>query len=170
MLGGVCSTCWRWNRGSLLCGRETQTPGCPSERPITSAFRLSSTWTPQKKTPPTAGERCPPGGTRRESSSRAQMYQTKLLKCSCCGTSCWHLCRRTCDDRSYMAKVPSRYARAMRGRLERARNQDFGWIQKETTYWHLKWQKHCKIFTPRSSQLFFPPTLTFYRIPQIRLS
>lgn len=33
-------------------------------------------------------------------------------------TSCWHLCLRTCVERSYIARVPSRYATAMRGRLE----------------------------------------------------
>lgn len=32
-------------------------------------------------------------------------------------TSCWHLCLRICVDRSYMARVPSRYATARRGRL-----------------------------------------------------
>lgn len=36
-------------------------------------------------------------------------------------TSCWQLWRRTCVDRSYMARVPSRYATAMRGSLQRTR-------------------------------------------------
>lgn len=58
-------TCWWWSRGSLQCGRSTRTPCCQNERPITAALRLSSKWTPQKKTLPTAGEQCQPGGTQR---------------------------------------------------------------------------------------------------------
>lgn len=58
-------TCWWWSRGSLRCGRGTRTPCCQCERPTGAALRLSSRWTPQKKTLPTAGERCRPGGTQR---------------------------------------------------------------------------------------------------------
>jgi len=58
-------TCWWWSWGSRQSGRGTRPPRCRSGRPRDAALRLSSRWTPQKKTPPTAGERCQPGGPRR---------------------------------------------------------------------------------------------------------
>lgn len=61
---GNSRTCWWWSQGPLRRGHDTRTPCCPSERPIGAALRLSSKWTPQKKTLPTAGERCQPGGTQ----------------------------------------------------------------------------------------------------------
>ena len=146
MLGQARSTCWRWNRGSPLCGHDTRKPGCLSARPTTSAFHPSYTWTPQKTTPPTAGERCPPGGRGKASSSHwAWMQQAKVSNCRLGVTSCWQLWRRTCVERSYMARVPSRYATAMRGRLERqegtlkwVRIIDFGLINTTIMYWHLQ--------------------------------
>lgn len=58
-----CHTCWWWSRGSLQCGHDTRTPTSQSERPTNAALRLNCKWTPQKKTPPSAGERCQPEGT-----------------------------------------------------------------------------------------------------------
>ena len=59
-------TCWWRSRGFRRCGRGTRTPCCQSERPIGAGLRLNCRWTPQKKTPPSAGERCRPGGAEEE--------------------------------------------------------------------------------------------------------
>lgn len=63
LLGTVWCTYLLWSQGSLPCGRGTRTPCSQNEHPRGAGLRLNSRWTPQKKTPPTAGARCQPGGT-----------------------------------------------------------------------------------------------------------